>query len=385
MALVLACLLGPLALIAHWADHTVADTDAYVDTVAPLAEDPAIQRAVATQVTTAIMDAVDDAQILQRLIDRAFADRSLPPALEDLLRAATGSVRTQVETRVARAATRLTTSDAFTDSWRSANEVAHRQLVAALSGESQVVDSSGTVTIELAAIVNAVRQVLIDQGLDLIGQLPEVEASFPIADVEQLDTVGAAYDVLHRWAGRLAVAFVVTLLVGLALAQHRRRALTRVAVGGMLVLAVVLTAIAFGQQAALDALPAGTPGDAVDAAQAAITILTDPLRTEIRTALWLLLAILALVAVVTLATGTGPRSTLLRATVLRAVAAARTRWGSAPWPPLVGGVVALAGLVVLLFWTPGPVASLCLLGLILVSTSVTAVLVRDVRLEDTDA
>lgn len=375
VALFLACLLGPLALIGHWADRTVADTDTYVDTVAPLAEEPAIQEAVATQVSTAIMNALDDAQLLDKLIDAAFADRSLPPVLENLLRTAIGSVRSQVEARVERAANRLTSSNAFAESWRSANEVAHSQLVAALSGDLAGIDSSGSVTIELAAIIDAVKDILIDQGFDLVAQLPEVNASFPVADVEQLETIGQTYDVMHRWVGRLTIGFFAALIIGLALAQHRRRALVRVTIGGIAVLALVLTAIAYARGAAVDALPPSAPKQA---AAAAVEILTDPLRSDVRAAAWLLLAILAVVGIVTLATGKGARATTLRRRIKALLEQAQERWGDALWPPLVGGAAAVLGVILLLALTPGPLVSMLLLALILLGSSMVAVLTRDV-------
>src|SRR6201995_3011376 len=45
--LVLVGLLAPMSVLATWAHDEVGDTDRYVQTVAPLASDPAVQNAIA--------------------------------------------------------------------------------------------------------------------------------------------------------------------------------------------------------------------------------------------------------------------------------------------------------------------------------------------------
>jgi type VI protein secretion system component VasF len=51
LLIVLGCVLAPLAGVAVWARNQVTNTDRYVATVAPLASDPAIQQAIADQIT----------------------------------------------------------------------------------------------------------------------------------------------------------------------------------------------------------------------------------------------------------------------------------------------------------------------------------------------
>jgi hypothetical protein len=51
LLIVLGCVLAPLAGVAVWARNQVTNTDRYVTTVAPLARDPAIQNAIADQIT----------------------------------------------------------------------------------------------------------------------------------------------------------------------------------------------------------------------------------------------------------------------------------------------------------------------------------------------
>ena len=57
--IVVGCVLAPLAGVAGWARNQVTNTDRYVRTVAPLATDPAIQTAVADQLTAQVFTYLD--------------------------------------------------------------------------------------------------------------------------------------------------------------------------------------------------------------------------------------------------------------------------------------------------------------------------------------
>lgn len=57
--IVLACLLVPLSVASVWASSQISNTDQYVETVAPLAENPAVQDALADEVTAAVFESLD--------------------------------------------------------------------------------------------------------------------------------------------------------------------------------------------------------------------------------------------------------------------------------------------------------------------------------------
>src|SRR5688500_4108747 len=92
----LACLLLPLAVLSTWTATVVGDTDSYVDTVAPLAEDRDVQEAAA-----------------ERMVDLVDRQISLGPARPTVKQA----TLTVVE------------GPAFPPVWRAANRAAHRDLL----------------------------------------------------------------------------------------------------------------------------------------------------------------------------------------------------------------------------------------------------------------
>jgi hypothetical protein len=54
LCIVVACLLAPLSVMAIWTRNQVTNTDRYIATVSPLARDPAIQTAIADQITAQV-------------------------------------------------------------------------------------------------------------------------------------------------------------------------------------------------------------------------------------------------------------------------------------------------------------------------------------------
>ncbi len=63
---VLVCVLVPVSVLGVWVRNTVLHTDQYVDTMAPLASDPAVQKAIATRVTNTL---VEETNLEDRITD----------------------------------------------------------------------------------------------------------------------------------------------------------------------------------------------------------------------------------------------------------------------------------------------------------------------------
>ena len=57
--IVVACVLAPLSVASVWASSVLSNTDRYVETVAPMADDPAVQDALAAKVTSAVFENLD--------------------------------------------------------------------------------------------------------------------------------------------------------------------------------------------------------------------------------------------------------------------------------------------------------------------------------------
>ncbi|WP_241831682.1 hypothetical protein [Parafrankia soli] len=90
--LLVAALLAPLGVVAAWADTTVSDTDRYVETVAPLATDPAVQNMVIDRLTNRVVSNVNADQVAASLAD-AVAKTGAPPIVVDHTDALAGALK----------------------------------------------------------------------------------------------------------------------------------------------------------------------------------------------------------------------------------------------------------------------------------------------------
>jgi hypothetical protein len=366
--IVLGAALAPLAVTGVWLRSEVSDTDRYVSTVAPLARDPALQRAVTDRVTTEVFQRLDVEALTNQAAD-ALGRPAVAAALHGLARPIANGVQGWVHDQVGR----FVASDAFAQAWTEANRTAHAQLVAALTGSQSggVVVRGDTVSVKLATVINAVKQRLVENGLTLAQRIPTVDAEFVVfrsADVVRVQRAFRLLDTLGTW---LPVVALAMLAGGVAVAPGKRRAVLGAALGvalGMLLLGVALAVLrpVYLRSVPQDALP-------TDAA----AVLFDQLVGYLRVALRALLVVAVVVLAAAYLSGPAPAAAATRRTVGRGVAAVAGRLGSRTGPvgrwvgrhkrALRVAVVAAAA-AVFVFWnypTAGVVATIAL-GAVLV-------------------
>lgn len=235
LALVLGALLVVPAVVASWARGVVTDTDRYLATVAPLADDPAVQRAVIARATGAITDAVRLDDRVGRLVD-AVAGLDVPPAVATTAQALRAPLVGAAEGVVHDAVESVVVSDAFGDVWREANRVAHAQLVGVLEGDPDAVaalDADGTLSVPLGPVVEVVRDRLVERGFTLAEALPAVDVGYPLLVSADLVRVQQAYRLLDVLAPVLVWVTLALLSAGVLLSRDRPRAV--VVAGGLLV------------------------------------------------------------------------------------------------------------------------------------------------------
>jgi hypothetical protein len=290
--IVVGCVLAPLAGVAVWARNQVTNTDRYVRTVAPLASDPAIQQAVADQITAQIFTYLDVQGLTNQTVD-ALAERGRPPRVADQLQGLAGPLASGIQGFVGTEVGKIVQSQAFAEAWTQANRVAHQALVKALTGQGDgaVTVEGDTVTLNLAPFIETVKARLVADGFGLAARIPEVNASFVLFDVKNLTQARSAFDLLNTLGIWLPIIAIVLLGIGVAVAKDHRRVLVGAAVGvaiGMLVLGL---ALAVFRTIYLDAVPAAVLPH--DAAAVAYDTVVAYLRLGLRTVLVLALVVAA--------------------------------------------------------------------------------------------
>jgi hypothetical protein len=293
LLIVVACVLAPLSVAAIWTRNQVTNTDRYVATVAPLADDPAIQAAITDQITTQVFTYIDVQGLTNQEVD-ALAERGgLSPALADQLRALAVPIANGVQSFTRSQVARVVQSDAFADAWVQANRVAHQELVAALTGEGggSVTVENDTVSINMAAFIQTVKQRLVDSGFSVAARIPEVDASFVLFQSEDITRARSGFNLLNTLGVWLPVIAIVLLVLGVYVAKDHRRALIGAGIGIAVSMVVLALGLAVFRSIYLDAVPATVLPH--DAAAVLYDTIVRFLRLGLRTVLVLGLVVAA--------------------------------------------------------------------------------------------
>ncbi|MDX3486139.1 hypothetical protein [Streptomyces sp. ID05-18] len=253
--LVLLAVLVPLSALSAWVDLEIDDTDRYVAAVSPLASDPAVQTTVADLVTEEAM----------RQIDLGPLQDTVREFLHETVRS-------------------FTTTEAFRNAWDTANRAAHKAVAAALDG-----DSGEAVTIDLAPVIDQVKQDLVRDGVPFADQIPVERTDITVLGPGQADDLRNSFRLLRYgsiWPAVATLVFLV-LVVGIATVRRGMRAglwATATVGAGFVLGAIVLRVlVAVGRSRVLDEVP--------DSDRDAAAAVVDALTASLRTTVWVVLAV----------------------------------------------------------------------------------------------
>lgn len=267
LCIVVATILVPVSIVAAWARVELVDETRFVETFAPLADDPQVQAMVADQVTVAIEDSLDLEGLTNDLFD-GIQQLDLPPralAALDLLRApAAQGLQNLVDTTV----TRLVESDAFADVWETALRASHRSLEAVAAGGTSsgavVIGENGEVGIQLGPIIEEVKKRLVDRGIGFAESIPVIDKTIVVAQSDALTVVGTVYNLAVAAGWWTPIIALVLFLAGILIARRRSTAVLGTGVGIALGAGVLAVGLGIGGSIlALSAPNLGVPAGAL--------------------------------------------------------------------------------------------------------------------------
>ncbi|MFD5912375.1 hypothetical protein ACFWHL_26975 [Streptomyces massasporeus] len=271
--LTLACLLMPFGALASWAAHGLTDTGRYVRTMAPLAADPDVRRAVADAVEEGVMRAAGH-------------------------RVDTGPVRGAVGPFVHDAARSFTRTETYRVAWDAANRAVHDAVLRALRDDGA---RGAPVTVDAAPVIARVKQQFSEDHVPFAHRIPVTHTRIPVLPAEDVDRMRKGYHVLDTAAFWLPLAAAVLAVAAIAVAACRRRAVTALGLGTALGGALLVIAVAIGRRLTLADLPDALHRPAAGAVY-------DALTATLRTVSWLLCLLGLAVAAGAWVTGRyGPR------------------------------------------------------------------------------
>ena len=362
LCIVLGCVLAPVSVASVWVHNILADTETYVETVAPIAEEPAVQAALADAVTTAVLDSLDLEKLTTDALTTVSELEDMPPRVASALPALAVPLSSGIESFTRDQVDKALASDRFAEIWAHVNRLAHEQVLRLLRGDQGgAVSAQGdTITINLGPIVEDVSNQLVDAGFSLAGNIPTVDREFTLVQSDAVTKSQSAYRLLDALGTWLPFVSLALIAAGVLLARDRWRALLRGALGVTAAMVLLGVGLAIARTAYVNTTPADilTPTAAGDV----FDILVRFLRTALRA-----VAVLGLVvAVAAFLSGHSPAGVRARGGLDRGVARLRRRgeqatgrdtgrfgaWLSAHLRLLRIAVVSLGALVLMLWSSP---------------------------------
>jgi|GEM_PF-1139847 len=245
-----------VSILAVWSRDLVFDTDTYVNTVAPVAEDPKVRHAVSVFVAD---KAIEVTRLETRIEDALPSDAKVlaAPLTDELRRFVVDEIDTFLGTEVARGI------------WVDLNRFTHEQLMAALEDRNRYVTiGQSDVKLDLLPLIAVALQKLEAQIPRLLGRdvtLPEIDPETAPAQIRTLlqDALGrrlpADFGSVTLLRGRqgyeakqavrlfkdlvTAIVILTLVLIAAALLVSPRRLRTALQLGLGVILAFVLTRI----------------------------------------------------------------------------------------------------------------------------------------------
>ena len=207
-----------------WANRQALDTDNWVDTSGALLEDDEIRTAVGLF----IIDRLYQSEEVEARIAEV-----LPPRLEPLAKPAAAGLKQVAQ----RNAGRILGTDAALQAWKTANETAHRALIALVESDL----ASSDVSLQLGTLFEQMAEAT---GLppDAVQRLPENVTSLQVLSGEKLQTARDGLDVFNTLLWVLLILSLAAFAGAIALSTDRRQTIMRVG-GAFMFTGVALFAI----------------------------------------------------------------------------------------------------------------------------------------------
>ncbi len=234
LLIVLASLLAPFAVGALWAERTITDTQAFTETLAPLSEDPVVRDTVATEVSAAIIEALDAESRAEDLLgsfEGPLADLRTDQGLDSVIAAAIAS---GVNEAITAGVDAYVNSARFGQGWEVLTTALQEQFVSLLENrdpDSAVTLRDGQIVLNTERALQQIQQQLADQGVPFVGQLGVPGREIVLADTPNLQLAADALSIFLPVAAGLWVVVVAMFIGGILLWRPRSRAVMWTGVG----------------------------------------------------------------------------------------------------------------------------------------------------------
>lgn len=238
-ARVLLVLFGVFSLLSVagiWARDQVLETDAFVETMGPLARHPDVQVGVSNAVADYVVEALGESR-------EADADQPLGGLLEAPINQAIGDIVGEITAAILG-------SETFQSVWDAVVRTGHEAFVLVMTGEesANIVSEEGQVAFDLSPIVAEIDQALSEQGIDLPEREPDEQLDLKIVvfESEELAKFQEIINILDDFAFYMPVLGLLALVGYFVASRDRWSAVIRstLTFGGAMIVLLILVAAA---------------------------------------------------------------------------------------------------------------------------------------------
>ena len=214
---------APIAVVGTWARTQFLDTDRFVSTFAPLAQEPEIQALITDQVVSGIEEKAGVSQLVGDVFD-GLNLLGLPPraqtAIQSLEETTVLGINSLIKTNVSK----FVASDAFANAWENSLRETHGRVIRVLEAgpnDKVSIDEEQVLNIHLGPVIASVKDRLVEQGYGFAGNIPEIDRTIPIVSADSFVLVRSIYRIADTGSYWFPW-FVFAILVGGVLAASNR-------------------------------------------------------------------------------------------------------------------------------------------------------------------
>jgi hypothetical protein len=220
LVFVIAVLVTPIALVGHWGHRTVIDTTRYLETVGPLATDPAVQESISEAVTNAITSQIDTEELVGGLLGNIVEN----PTIKDKL---SGPIAAGINGLIGQAVSSFVASDAFAQIWVTLNTGIQKSLLLILEGKDggPVSLQGDEVVLDVSSLITAVQQNLVDRGVSVAANIPipDTDKQVVLFSSPALAQIRAIYGLTSPMLAWFPLILAALFALAVWLSRHKGR------------------------------------------------------------------------------------------------------------------------------------------------------------------
>jgi hypothetical protein len=257
LILILATILAPFAAGALWAERTITEPDTFTETLAPLADEPVVRQTVATEVSTALVEAID----AQARIEKALGELQGPLAQlrpDDAVIAS--AIASGINGAIESGVQQYTQSDRFGDLWLLVAQELQKGFMALVErdpAQAAVALQDGQLVLDTKIAVEKVQALLVERGVPFADKLEVPGRDVVLADTPNLQLAADSLRIFLPVASWLWIVVLLMFLVGALLWRPRARGVIWAGLGLALAGGVTYVALGLGQAALVSQAPSG--------------------------------------------------------------------------------------------------------------------------------